>query len=414
MVKKFWPIGLAALFLLFAGIFALTQEADEDSSLDELPLDDIFVSFPEEDEAEEPPPLWEPPGPPRWFRSNASGMTLEEIPSRLAALHNQYALVIDYAAPREIEPRLLQYYQNDYIVELRVLYEQGVESRRQWLFRDKTGNTRLNAVFMPPSDTIDTLSDDEPQETPAPVSRAAPVSMGFIEIFNERTRIIEERQFFDDNSEVLIIYSYNNNILIKAEAHDKLPDGEFHAVYVDHYRYNRSYSLRYVERQFHQYDRDAPYIQPVRLNFPARVLDTALDKNFTNDLLTVSSDFMGTFTAGEGYRITYQTDNRRRILTQTMFNNKNEEVWVINNTWSGDRIVAMQKREGDDEKVTEYEYDREGNRILQRDIHNGVLERVVHTDGENETEELYFDGVLMLKAYWVNGRKVNEERVRWR
>jgi hypothetical protein len=471
-VKKAWlPAVLFVLILLFVGILAITQEAEEESVLDELALDDMIAGLAEENGGEgELPPIWEPPGPPRWFRSNAGGMTLEEIPSRLAALRNKYALVIDYIPPEEIEPRLLPYYKDEYIIEIRILYEQGAESRRQWLFRDEAGTARLNAVFIPPAEErpeeqpeeqpdkteiepeetaaeidndIDTIEEadkiaeaeleetepaeeelsevvaevpdesppeDEPQTASVPERREMPVSLGFIEIFNETSRITEERQFFDDGSETLILYSYNTNILVKAEAREKREGEEYHTAYVDYYRYNRSYSLRHVERQFHE----ATYRQPVRLTFPGRVLDAASDENFISDKLMIVSDFLGSFSAGEGYRTIYTTDSKGRILTQTMLNDKDEEIWVIVNTWSGDRIVAMEKTEGEDKKVTEYEYDSAGDRIVQRDIHNGALERLVRTNGDNETEELYLDGTLVLKAYWVNGKKVSEERVRRR
>jgi len=466
---KYWlPVGLVVILLMLVGFLAITQEADDESVLDDMPLDDMLADFSEEDgEEEEPLPVWEPPGPPRWFRSNAGGMALEETPSRLAALRNKYALVVDYSPPDEIEPRLLEYYNSEYTVEIRVLYEQGKEVRRQWLFRDASGVARLNAVFVPPReeepeeteiieeteiafedledsedyedeeyfydddaelaleepefeeidndiDNIDDIAEaEEPEmtEEPAPAAnRDAAISMGFIELFNEQTWITEERQFFDDDSETLIIYSYNKNILISAEAREKLSGEEYRTTYVDFYRYNRSYSLRHVERRFHE----TSYLQPVRLTFPGRVLDAASDENFISDKLTVTSDFFGTFSVSEGYRMIYNTDSRGRILAQTMLNDKDEEVWMIVNAWSGDRIVSMQKTEGEDIRVTEYEYDAEGSRVVQRDIHNGVMERLVRTNGENETEELYMDGILVLKAYWVDGRKVSEERVRRR
>jgi hypothetical protein len=429
-IKKFWPVGLIAVFLLFAGILAITQETGEESVLDELPLGDMFAGFNDEGEGEgaeggELPPVWEPPGPPRWFRSNAGGMALEEIPSRLTALRHKYALVVDYAPPDEIEPGLLSYYQSEYVVEMRILYEQGQESRRQWLFRDESGAARLNAVFVsrpeeqPEEEVLITLTDniieeippdDEAQAPVVPANQNPPVSLGFIEIFNNKSQITEERQFFDNDSETLIVYSYNNNVLVKAEAQEKKQNEEFRTAYVDYYRYNRSYSLRHVERRFY----DTSSRLPVRLTFPGRVLDAAFDANFISDKLMVASDFMGSLSPGEGYRMIYTTDNRGRILTQTMLNSKDEEVWVMVNTWSGDRIVAMRKVEGEDEKVTEYEYNGEGERVVQRDIHNGVLERLVRADGANETEELYLDGTLVLKAYWVDGRKVSEERVKRR
>jgi hypothetical protein len=474
---------LLIIFLLFAGIFAITQESPGsvrgDSHPDDLLSGDLLSIF--QDEEEEPPPEWMPPGPPRWFRSNAGGMTLEEIPSRLAALRNKYALVIDYVAPDEVEPRLLPFYQDGYTVEIRVLYEWKQEARRQWLFRDDAGVTRLNAVFKRPPDKIpDGLSDDtqiKPEEElfqetafleeeifenefiedefsdfdelaaetesveeslldefsadamPDPDMSAAlildeetPISVGFIEFYNEKAQIIEDRWLFEDDSEIVINYFYYANTLIKAETVKKIPasppdaepeqyhEAAYRIMYTDTYRYNRSYSLRHVERLYHA----RANVDPVRLVFPGRVLDAASDKNFMRDKLSLHSEFLENLSVEEGFRIIYGTDGRGRILTQTMINNKDETIWVIKNVWSGNRIIAMHKTEGDNEKLIEYEYDRDGNQVVQRDINNGVLERQVFTKGENETEELYMNGVVVLRAYWEKGRKIKEEQVRQR
>jgi len=413
-------------------------------------------------------PVWIPPGPPRWFRSNAGGMTLEEVSSRLTALRSKYALVIDYVSPDELEPRLLPYYHSDYTIEIRILYQQREESRRQWLFRDEAGIIRLNAVFVqrsdePPDEQFDYLdgleesdfeelgveeelieaelieeelveegfieeesieeqfvaegepdeindSIPEPDPSVAGLNRETALSVGFIEIFNEQSRIIEDRWLFDDDSENLVMYFYNGMTLISAEMKEKLPGEESRTMYVDNYRYNRSYSLRHVERVYYEEMR----LDPVRLTFPGRVLDAASDRSFFNEKLPFGSDFMGSFLVEEGFRILYETDSRGRILTQTMVDSKNETVWVIKNTWSGDRIIAMVKKEGEDEKLTEYEFDEARDRVVQRDIHNGVLERVVYTEGEKETEELYLDGILVLRAYWEDGKKISEERIRRR
>jgi hypothetical protein len=453
---------LRILFFLFAGIFAITQESSDGSVLDssvrgdshpgDVLLDDMLSDF--QDGEEEPPPGWMPPGPPRWFRSNAGGMTLEEVPSRLAALRNKYALVIDYIAPDEIEPRLLPFYQDGYTVEIRVLYEDREESRRQWLFRDKAGATRLNAVFKrQPDEAPGDLSADtqleaeeaalheeiieekiienkiieneivenkiiekssepvelaaatlSPEESPPdefsgdampdPESSAAlvsneesPVSTGFIELYNEKAQIIEDRWFFEDDSEMVISYFYNRNTLIKTETGKKIPspkgdaapkgdadsppdvepeqypEAVYRPMYTDTYRYNRSFSLRYVERLYHQ----KVELEPVRLVFPGRVLDAAADQSFMRDKLALGSDFLENFSVEEGGRIIYDTDSRGRIITQTMIDGKNETVWVIKNTWSGDRIIAMNKIEGENEKRIEYEYDKDGNQIVQRD-----------------------------------------------
>jgi hypothetical protein len=453
------PLILIILFLIFAGIFAITQETDgEVSGEDDLAPDELVFDFLSE-EAAEMPPEWIPPGPPRWFRSNAGGMTLAEIPSRLAALRNKYALVVDYVPPDEIDPRLLPYYNRHY-AEIRILYKEGRESRRQWLFRDESGIVRLNAVFYPPPDEIaegrlpdeyqtdweeaesagehdddfagliSAFTDDESAEAfaaenlpenfsddpiPDPASESVTASKnntsapaGFIEIFNGKAQIAEDHWLYEDGGEFQIFYSYNENTLVRAEAYNKPAGLTPGKAYTDSFRYNRSFSLRRVERLYHE----EPEQEPARFAFPYRVLEAAKDQNFMTGKLYLSSGFFGSMEAGEGFRMVFDTDDKGRILTQTLLNSGGEALWVIKNTWSGDRIIAAKKTEGKDEKLTEYEYDGAGKLLVQRDFHNGNMERVVHVDGGSETEELYMNGVMVMKAYWEDGRKISEERVK--
>jgi hypothetical protein len=485
--KAFVPLILFIALLLFAAIFALTQESPDDigrsgSLPDDYSVDDASLDFSNDEISYN---VWIPPGPPRWFRSNAGGMTLEETKSRLVALRNKYALVIDYISPDEVEPRLLPYYEDAYTVEIRILYEEGVEIRRQWLFNDKSGITRLNAVFrtMPdvlpeeipadedaaasdealasegtavseedassdeadpiidsdeagaqtasadnekndealgeialaetdtagPPPTDDGMPDIDPRHVAGLIGETA-LSLGFIERYNNKAQIIEDSWLFDDDSIIRVTYSYNGGVMLKAETNKMLSGSEFKAVYTDNYRYNRAYSLRNIERVYHE----SSVPEPVRMNFPGRVLQAAADDQFLGDKLSLVTDFMGNFFVGEGFRVIYDTDNRGRVLSQTMIDKSNEVVWVLKNTWAGDRIISSLKTEGDDIKLTEYEYNEGGERVVQRDMHNGVLERVVYTKGANETEELYMNGVLVLKAYWEDGRKISEERVRRR
>jgi len=118
------------------------------------------------------------------------------------------------------------------------------------------------------------------------------------------------------------------------------------------------------------------------------------------------------FDAGDGFSVRYETDVRGRVLTQTMLDENDEIVWEVRNRWDGDRIAAIYRTADGEERLTEFEFDWEGNRVVQREIRNGVLERIVRTYGTTETEELYMDGVLMLRALWEDGRKISEERVR--
>lgn len=78
------------------------------------------------------------------------------------------------------------------------------------------------------------------------------------------------------------------------------------------------------------------------------------------------------------------------------------------------RILRQTITEGSNVKITEYEYNGAGDRIAQRDFNNGILERQVLINGNTEIEELFMNGVLVLRAHWENGRKISEERIRQR
>ncbi|MDR2576395.1 MAG: hypothetical protein LBC52_08155 [Treponema sp.] len=487
------PVIFLLVFFLVAGFFAITQETGEADNPNRGGLDG--GSFSMEDGEAGIEPEFIPVGPPRWFRSNAGGMTLEEIPSRLGALRNEYALVIDYVPPDELEPRLLPFYKDEYIIEIRILYKERKEIRRQWLLRDEAGNTRVNAVFRAIEDEIvpdpqpspkgegSPLDENELEETVltaasmeadtetkietadaqaahstevapsteggdhpelaladmegadaemsledtvsgekavAQTDDAAPdvntpetrVPSGFIEVYNEKGQIARDYSLFEDGGEILTEYTYKGSALIKAETKTRDPyAGEYRKTHTDTYRYNRSYSLRNVERIFHE----AFDLEPVLLVFPGRVLDAAYDKDFLKERLTLVSEFFGGLQqADDGFRMVYDTDAKGRVLSETLYNDKDEVVWTLKNTWVGDRISSIFKIEGEEQRSIEYDYDASGNRIAERDILNGVLERQVLINGAKETEELYLNGVVVIRAFWEDGRKISEERVRRR
>jgi hypothetical protein len=375
---------------------------------------------------------------------------------------------------------LSSFYRDTFSVEIRILYKNKEESRKQWLFKDESGNTRLNAVFrvavpepeavpepkavsetesaaeteaeesesgetdivaLPDTDTAGETPAGEASadgasdvaviadgvvaagdETAAAVDPAepvtvqavvkGPVTIGFIEVYNDDLQISEDYRFTDDGEEIVTGYFYNENTLVRAETRQRGQNSEadYQKMYTDNYRYNRSYFLRNVERVFHGHIE----IEPVVLLFPGRVMEIARDKEFIKEKVSPGVDFLENFSAGDGYRIIFDTDERGRILAQTMYDENGGEIWAIRNRWVGDRIISILKIEGDDERLTEFEYNSAGDRTVQRDIHNGVLERQVFTNGDKETEELFLNGVVVLRAFWENGRKISEERVRRR
>jgi hypothetical protein len=465
LCKKIRLLVLCLLFLFIGGAGPGSQETEEEIPREELIPPETEISGeamseelnPEEFE-EEAIPEWTPPSYARWFRSNKGGMTLEEIPSRLAALRNDYALVIDYISPAELPVLLVPFYQRSYAIEIRVLYFKEEESRRQWVFRDGKGVTRLVAVFS--GNLIDSLpeavadeaaageaagienaaetaetagvEDESPPDETAGIENAADSAesgaesadaetaptgnapIGFIEIYNEDYHITGEHLFSEEGEETITEYFYNRGTLIRGEAVRKTSNEEgqeeLQKTYTDNYRYNRSGSLRSVERVFHE----RVEAEPVNLRFPNRILDAAADENFIGSKLSLGSSFFGEYVMEPGFRMEYTTDDRGRILTQTLIDAQDQTIWTLKNTWSGERIAAAYWTDEINERLTEYEYNGDGDRIIERNFNNGILERLVRTDGAREVEELYMNETVILRAVWEDGRKISEERIRSR
>jgi hypothetical protein len=142
------------------------------------------------------------------------------------------------------------------------------------------------------------------------------------------------------------------------------------------------------------------------------VLNAAADKDFIRPNALYTADFPEDIFIGEGYRVVYTTDARGRILTETRQDDEGNILGELKNTWSGERLSSILLKTGDDERLTEYVYNNEGDRIIERNYRNGALERVVRVEGERDVEELYMNGEVILRAIWEAGRKISEERVR--
>jgi hypothetical protein len=385
-------------------------------------------------------------------------MTLERAFSRLA-LRNKYALSIERIPQEDVPERLLPFSDPSYQPELRILYEEGEESRRQWIFKDERDASRLVAVF----------EED---------------GSGFIEIYNADRLIAEEYRISADGSEYDTRYFYNNTLLIRAETRylaplpappaeeetapgdeaeggdgpeakplpetaslpeiKLLPDAEpgtapgpenepeaaplpeaepgtveeagaetgervLQDMWTDYYRYSRFGSLRAVERRYHQ--APAEDQDTVRLRFPHMVLRAA-EEEFISPGSAYGSGFFSEILVNSGDRVLYTTDERGRVLTETRKDENDTILGELQNNWSGDLLASVSWKAGEYERLTEYEYNEDGDRILERNYINGVLERVVRREGEQEVEELYMNGAVILRAIWEDGRKISEERVR--
>ena len=456
-----------ALFLV-AGSLAITQESSEyDITTEEVHdeteiLSQIFENDNEPEIDVEPLPDWVTPA--RWYRSNLGGMKLEEIPSRLAAMRNEYALVSDFINKDELPELLLPYYKDHYI-EIRVLYRNGKEARRQWIFRDENSLYRLVAVFReiePEEEFVDfiildndvveelihyieeenledheditiaeiieekiaeaaaddnaVVNDSEEEVIDEDVSLehrvfTARSPSGFIEIYGDNFLLERELVFTGDDEVRDTLYIYNKGTLIRTEAlRNTYGSGSENAqkIYTDYYRYNRSGSLRSIERIYHE-RLDA---EKSRLTFAHRVLDAAVNSMFLTDQLYLSSDFFDDFSVDPDHKMIFSTDDRHRILSQSLVDSDGEVIWVIKNTWTGDRISSALKIEGDEQRLNEYDYNSKGDLVAERNILNGIIQRQVFINGNVETEDLYMNGIVVLRAIWEDGRKISEQRVR--
>jgi len=357
----------------------------------------------------------------RWYRSNSSGMALEPVASGLTALRHEYSLSIQTASPTEIPELLLPFYNGSFAADLRLLYENGKEFRRQWIFRDEKGFVRL-------SSSGETSSEME-------------TKYGFIEIRNGDGAVEREFRFEDDLSEWEYRFFYRENYLLKAETwYKKAPaevssddaenadnpedDGEedneiedndvkdnkepvFLPVSTDHYRYSRFGSIRAIDRVLHE----AAGEVLSRLVFPGIGSAIHPGEELLSFGIAYTSDFLTDIYRTDGITIAYSVDSRGRILGEIWKDEEGTVIGEFRNTWSGDRLQSVHWKTNEEERLVEYEYDAEDNRVAERNFNKGVLERSIVSKDGMETEEIYMDGRLILRVLWENGLKLSEERV---
>jgi hypothetical protein len=394
----------------------------------------------------------------KWYISNAGGMALEPASSRLAALRNKYGLMVGRASSGELPELLREYYQVPWAIEVRVLYTEGAESRRQWIFLDLEQVIRVVAVFVKPP------APDEGDTEEGGIDKRSGLT-GFIELYDPGGLLSGERRFYDDGEETGAKYFYNRRILIRAETTRKPPPdlgtgdspggedagdagqpvtesaagpGEAVAlegavapeeaeapppaapadsgpdaslpverlVSTDYYRYSRSGSLRAIERVYHE----PP--EKIRLRFPHRILDSVSEQEFVNPSLAYGSEFLTDIFMDSVHRVVYNTDHRGRVLSETRMDSNGRIVGELSNLWAEDRLTQVTWKAGEDERRIEYGYNADGDRIEERNYRKEDLERVVRKEGDIEVEELYMNGQPVLRARWEKGRKISEERIR--
>ncbi|MDR1839536.1 MAG: hypothetical protein LBQ93_08170 [Treponema sp.] len=365
------------VLLTFAGIIAMTQETEV-----------VLTGLVNET------PGWVKPL--RWFRSNKGGMVLEEALTQRSALHNEYALSVNFTRKEELPVHLLPFYNDEYFIETRILYENEEPVRKQWIFRNTSGTVRLNAAFLE-SPKIKKEEQAEKQIS------------GFIEIFNADSFLISEYRFFENGKRSRTDYNYKDGLLISSTVL-LWENGAYREDYADFLRYNRSLYLRSVERVFYTGRQVSLANEPLKVSFSRYLSDTSQVEGKIGEKITSYPEFFGDFFIEKDNKIVYITDERNRVISQTLYDAEGKIVWVVRNTWKNDRIVSTVKIEGGKESLAEFEYNSAGERIVERNYKNGILERLVRTEGKKEIEELYLNNVVVLRAVWEDGRKISETR----
>ena len=321
----------------------------------------------------------------RWYISNSAGMVLEAAFSRLA-IRSTYALSIRDAEPEEVPSELFTYLELTDSSEIHTLYEEGAVKYQRWVFRDRKGVMRVN-----------TSLDGG--------------TLLFLELYDENSLLIEERERNKDGDTAIMYYTYSSGLLIKGEAH-LIPAGIGVSgatpvpQWTDQYRYTRSHSLREVQRQYHT--RGSGAQSAVKMAFP-RTLRGGIPPESVNSGFSYDSEFFLDLFGFAPDRIRYVLDRRGRVITEIRLDEEGEEIAKLENEWSDDRLVSVLYTAGEEKRLLELEYDSDGNRILERNYRQGILERIVRRQGDTDVEELYMDGELVLRAVWKDERKISEE-----
>jgi len=373
----------------------------------------------------------------RWYLSNSSGMILDPIPSRLAAMRAEYSLSIRSALPRELPEFLLPNFNSAFRIELRTLYNEGSASRFLWIFRDGRGMTRFTAAGTGSRFSLRTPDGYPPEEN------GEDLGSGIIEIRNSEGAVTREFQYDENLAEWDYRYFYRDGVLLRTEIwfkesphpvveeNDEEENGEdngedngeplaeplpviepireppvFVLLFTDRYRYTRSGSLRAIDRTLHQGDMDR-----LRVGFPRLGPGGIRGHDIISQTDVFGSEYFIGVQAEEGVTISYSIDIRGRVQGEVWRDVDGTVLGELVNTWSGDRLMSVLWSSAEEERRIEFEYNADGDRIVERIFRNGVLERSVTWQDGREIEDVFMNGRLVLRAIWEDGVKISEERV---
>jgi hypothetical protein len=398
-----------------------------------------------------------------WYISNSAGMALERA-MPLRALREKNALAVHELKPEDVPREIRKYYSEPWRITCSILYEDGKRIKTQWVFRDQAQMALFVAAIGDNGSGFIEWYDDqgflvEEQRLDADGSgyfisysykdnTLLKAEAHFVEAVPREASVEEEPlpgELDDfvpgimtpseddelplieiDMTEALIIdnpadtAAISEAVLPSAAEMARNPDGpapipesfvaitgrETGPVWTDIYRYTRSKGLRSIERTFY-----SPGIQPEMIRFPRFVEGGTTDINFVSAPIPSFSIFLSDVMNTESSKIDYTFDNKRRIVTETYRGEDDSVIGELKNIWENDHLVSVNWTTPAGERRVAYIYDKAGELEKEENYNNGVIERSVVLDGDREIETLYRDGKEILRAVWLDGRKISEERV---
>jgi hypothetical protein len=359
--------------------------------------------------------------PVRWYSSDAAGIAYLSV-SAPTALRAPWALEVRTLNPGIGDAAYAGALGPDDRLEIKILYQDGVERRKTVSVLDPDGFLRFEE-----SRTTD----------------------GFLrrERYDALHRITEETVQGIDGTGTEVVYEWAGDRILRAKGY-ALGSERGEPLWIDRYRYDRAGGLRTIERS----PEAASFSQDSRLGTPRRLELREPDGSSTvtrfdelgreTETLSLGADGKTVVsvermsyavpgeaapgeaapgvpaatarrsTDGTGAPKDIYLDAKGRVIREVVYAPDGSTEEETTTEWSGDRVAATTTVAGGKIRRTEYGYDESGRRVLERNFADGALERSMIREGDMEIEELYRNGIPVLRSTYIGGILQSEERIR--
>ncbi|WP_304221867.1 RHS repeat domain-containing protein [Gracilinema caldarium] len=315
-----------------------------------------------------------------WYRSSPGGIALEQM-GKLAALRQEYALEVYEPALSEL-PEMLQDIGKK---ASRMSAERLYHNEKVTLSRYKFWDGQNKMLYASQFDTQ---------------------GYSWIECYDTKQQLIEEYWAVQDSDWFRRVFVFAGDRISVSKTFAAPPMEEGSLIFTDFYRYDRSGLLRIIERvpakeslvsaKTEWFSKNVPSLTSLNRPGPGAVVIPETIKTETlQDII-----------------ILYNLDSRGRVIREQHKKQDGSVLYERTNVWEQDRLVTVTIDEQGPTKRIEYTYDAQGNRISEKYYAGTQLERQIIIQGNQEIEELYDKGQLVLKTIWVNGIKIQEQRPR--